>query len=74
MIFDYPTLKFIWWLLVGVLLVGFAIMDGHHRWRGYLCRLAAGLCDGIFRILLGDAGGALGLVLPAGRFRLPEQD
>lgn len=28
MIFDYETLKFIWWLLVGVLLVGFAIMDG----------------------------------------------
>ncbi|MGE0111272.1 cytochrome d ubiquinol oxidase subunit II [Aquabacterium sp.] len=26
---DYPTLKIIWWLLVGVLLVGFAIMDGH---------------------------------------------
>lgn len=26
---DYPTLKLIWWLLVGVLLVGFAIMDGH---------------------------------------------
>ena len=26
---DYETLKIIWWLLVGVLLVGFAIMDGH---------------------------------------------
>ncbi|MFT3718211.1 cytochrome d ubiquinol oxidase subunit II [Pseudorhodoferax sp.] len=26
---DYPTLKLIWWLLVGVLLIGFAIMDGH---------------------------------------------
>ena len=25
---DYETLKVIWWLLVGVLLVGFAIMDG----------------------------------------------
>ncbi|MDO5651753.1 MAG: cytochrome d ubiquinol oxidase subunit II [Moraxella sp.] len=29
MLFDYETLKFIWWLLVGVLLIGFAIMDGH---------------------------------------------
>lgn len=29
MIFDYETLKVIWWLLVGVLLIGFAIMDGH---------------------------------------------
>lgn len=27
--FDYSTLKIIWWLLVGVLLMGFAIMDGH---------------------------------------------
>ncbi|MCL1623798.1 cytochrome d ubiquinol oxidase subunit II [Moraxella sp. Tifton1] len=27
--FDYETLKFIWWLLVGTLLIGFAIMDGH---------------------------------------------
>jgi cytochrome d ubiquinol oxidase subunit II len=28
MIFDYATLKVIWWLFVGVLLIGFAIMDG----------------------------------------------
>ena len=26
---DYASLKMIWWLLVGVLLIGFAIMDGH---------------------------------------------
>ncbi len=26
---DYETLKLIWWLLIGVLLIGFAIMDGH---------------------------------------------
>lgn len=29
MLFDYATLKIIWWLLVGILLIGFAIMDGH---------------------------------------------
>ena len=29
MLFDYETLKVIWWLLVGVLLIGFAIMAGH---------------------------------------------
>ena len=34
--FDYVTLKFIWWLLVGVLLVGFAIMDGHDMGVGAL--------------------------------------
>ena len=36
MLFDYPTLKIIWWLLVGVLLVGFAIMDGHDMGVGTL--------------------------------------
>ena len=33
---DYATLKIIWWLLVGVLLVGFAIMDGHDMGVGTL--------------------------------------
>ncbi|MES2150155.1 MAG: cytochrome d ubiquinol oxidase subunit II [Pseudomonadota bacterium] len=28
MIFDYVTLKFIWWCFVGVLLIGFALTDG----------------------------------------------
>ncbi len=36
MLFDYPTLKIIWWLLVGVLLIGFAIMDGHDMGVGTL--------------------------------------
>ena len=34
--FDYATLKIIWWLLVGVLLLGFAIMDGHDMGVGIL--------------------------------------
>jgi cytochrome d ubiquinol oxidase subunit II len=34
--FDYLTLKLIWWLLVGVLLIGFAIMDGHDMGVGML--------------------------------------
>ena len=34
--FDYSTLKVIWWLLVGVLLLGFAIMDGHDMGVGTL--------------------------------------
>ncbi|HVK51361.1 MAG TPA: cytochrome d ubiquinol oxidase subunit II [Pseudoxanthomonas sp.] len=25
---DYPTLRLIWWLLLGILLIGFAVMDG----------------------------------------------
>jgi cytochrome d ubiquinol oxidase subunit II len=28
MIFDYETLKMLWWLIIGVLLIGFAITDG----------------------------------------------
>ena len=36
MMLDYETLKVIWWLLVGVLLVGFAIMDGHDMGVGTL--------------------------------------
>ncbi len=33
---DYMTLKLIWWMLVGVLLIGFAIMDGHDMGVGIL--------------------------------------
>ena len=25
---DYATLRLIWWLLLGILLIGFAVMDG----------------------------------------------
>lgn len=28
MLFDYEVLKFIWWLLIGALLIGFAVADG----------------------------------------------
>lgn len=34
--FDYATLKFTWWLLLGVLLIGFAIMDGFDLGVGML--------------------------------------
>ncbi len=33
---DYEMLKLIWWLLVGVLLIGFAVMDGHDMGVGTL--------------------------------------
>ncbi|MEZ5706964.1 MAG: cytochrome d ubiquinol oxidase subunit II [Burkholderiaceae bacterium] len=39
--FDYETYKLIWWLLVGVLLVGFAIMDGHDMGVGTLLPFVA---------------------------------
>lgn len=27
--FDYETLRLIWWLLLGVLLIGFTLTDGY---------------------------------------------
>lgn len=36
MFIDYETLKLIWWLFVGVLLAGFAIMDGQDMGIGTL--------------------------------------
>jgi cytochrome d ubiquinol oxidase subunit II len=36
MIIDYTTLKLIWWLLIGVLLIGFAITDGFDMGVGAL--------------------------------------
>lgn len=36
---DYHVLRFIWWLLVGVLFIGFAITDGFDMGVGMLSRL-----------------------------------
>lgn len=33
---DYEILKLVWWLFIGVLLIGFAIMDGHDMGVGTL--------------------------------------
>jgi cytochrome d ubiquinol oxidase subunit II len=35
-VLDYETLKVVWWLLLGVLLIGFAIMDGFDLGVGML--------------------------------------
>ncbi len=55
MLFDYPTLKIIWWLLVGVLLVGFAIMDGHDMGVGTLLPFV-GKSDVERRIVINTVG------------------
>ena len=39
--FDFETLKVIWWLLLGVLLIGFAIMDGFDLGVGMLLPFVA---------------------------------
>ncbi|MBU1191338.1 MAG: cytochrome d ubiquinol oxidase subunit II [Gammaproteobacteria bacterium] len=36
MILDYETLKLVWWVLVGVLLIGFAVTDGFDMGVGML--------------------------------------
>jgi cytochrome d ubiquinol oxidase subunit II len=55
MIFDYPTLKFIWWLLIGVILIGFAVMDGHDMGVGTLLPFV-GKTDEQRRVLLNTVG------------------
>jgi len=37
--FDYEVLRFVWWLLIGILLVGFAVTDGFDMGVGMLTRL-----------------------------------
>jgi hypothetical protein len=53
--FDYVTLKLIWWLLVGVLLVGFAIMDGPRHGRRHLLPFV-GRSDTERRVIINTVG------------------
>jgi cytochrome d ubiquinol oxidase subunit II len=39
--FDYETLRVIWWLLMGIVLIGFAIMDGFDLGAGAFVRVLA---------------------------------
>ena len=55
MLFDYFTLKIIWWLFVGVLLIGFAIMDGFDLGIGTLLPFVA-RSDVQRRVLLNAIG------------------
>ncbi|WP_337270096.1 cytochrome d ubiquinol oxidase subunit II [Oryzifoliimicrobium ureilyticus] len=40
-LFDYATLRLIWWVLLGVLLIGFAVMDGFDMGVGALLPFVA---------------------------------
>jgi cytochrome bd ubiquinol oxidase subunit II len=55
MILDYETLKFVWWLLVGVLLVGFAVMDGMDMGVGALLPFL-GKNDAERRVIINTVG------------------
>jgi cytochrome d ubiquinol oxidase subunit II len=54
-LFDYATLKLIWWLLVGLLLVGFAVLDGFDLGVGMLLPFV-GRTDVERRVLLNAVG------------------
>ena len=55
MIFDYETLKVIWWLFVGVLLVGFAVTDGFDMGVGTLLPFV-GRSDEERRVVINSIG------------------
>jgi cytochrome bd ubiquinol oxidase subunit II len=52
---DYELLKLIWWALVGVLLIGFAIMDGHDMGVGALLPFV-GRTDEERRVVINTVG------------------
>ena len=53
MIFDYETLKVVWWLLIGVLLIAFAVTDGFDMGIGILLPFL-GRSDGERRVIIGS--------------------
>lgn len=55
MIFDYETLKLIWWILVGTLLIGFAITDGMDMGVGVLLPFL-GKTDEERRVIINTVG------------------
>jgi len=55
MIADYETLKLIWWVLVGVLLIGFALTDGFDMGVGVLLPLL-GKTDDQRRVIINSVG------------------
>ncbi|MGL5119919.1 MAG: cytochrome d ubiquinol oxidase subunit II, partial [Plesiomonas shigelloides] len=53
--FDYETLRLIWWLIIGVILIGFAVSDGFDMGVGTLLPFIAAN-DTEKRILLNSVG------------------
>lgn len=53
--FDYTTLKLIWWVLIGVLLIGFALTDGFDMGTGALLPFL-GKTDDERRIIINTIG------------------
>ncbi len=54
-LFDYATLRVIWWILLGVLLVGFAVTDGFDMGTGVLLPFVA-RTDAERRVVINTVG------------------
>jgi cytochrome bd ubiquinol oxidase subunit II len=54
-LYDYATLRLIWWCLLGVLLIGFAVMDGFDMGVGTLLPFVA-RSDGERRVAINTIG------------------
>lgn len=52
---DYESLKLIWWVLIGVLLIGFAVTDGFDMGVGALLKIL-GKTDNERRVMLNTVG------------------
>lgn len=73
--FDYEVLRFIWWVLVGVLLIGFAVTDGFDMGVGILVRII-GKTDTERRVMINSIaphwdGNQVWLITPAARCSPP---
>jgi cytochrome bd ubiquinol oxidase subunit II len=55
MIFDYETLKVIWWALIGILLIGFAVTDGFDMGVTFLLPFL-GRTDAERRVIINSIG------------------
>lgn len=55
MIFDYQTLRLIWWILIGALFIGFAVTDGFDMGVGTLLPFL-GRSDDERRVLINSVG------------------
>ncbi len=72
---DYEVLRLIWWLLIGILLIGFAVADGFDMGVGMLTRFL-GRNDTERRIMINSIaphwdGNRCGSSPPAARCLLP---
>ena len=74
---DYEVLRFIWWILIAVLLIGFAITDGFDMGvlnllpvigKSNFCSMANCICNIFLKFLSCDGTCTCCIILPSGWF------